>query len=278
MPSRRWRLPRGSTIVQCWSRHWADLGLIQMLRRREGYRLTIDRALMLELQERRDRVDADECSVGYWWMTGWQNAITLAGAGEHDPARESLVLLRRRATDRGDEQATPYLVTWLSWIAFYQDDWGPAAAQYADEGYTASVSAPGERAFALVPRAIVAAHLGNVDAARDATDEGFRLAEQTGMVPARFEHQAVRGSLELSLGAVEAARRLLAPLPRRAARSRLRRAGTYPVPSGSHRDAGGMRRDRRGEGAPGGAGRNRRAVPALVGGCRGGAVSRSTGC
>ncbi len=189
-----------------------DLGLIQMLRRREGYRLTLDRALMLELQERRDRVGADESSVGYWWMTDWQNAITLAWAGELDTARESLELLRRRATDRGDEQATPYLVTWLSWIAFYQDDW-PAAARYADEGYTASVSAPGERAFALVPRAIVAAHLGNVDAAREATDEGFRLAEQTGMVPARFEHQAVRGSLELSLGAVDAARRLLAPLP-----------------------------------------------------------------
>src|SRR5262249_6662406 len=129
-----------------------------------------------------------------------------------DTARESLELLLRDAADRGDEQAVPYAITWLSRIAFCKDDW-PTAARYAEEGYEASVSAPGERAFALVPRAVVAAHLGQVDAARAATDEGLSLAEQTGMVVARLDHLIARGALELSLADVEAARRFLAPLP-----------------------------------------------------------------
>src|SRR5262249_32190384 len=188
-----------------------DLGLIQMLRRRTGYRVPLDRAIALELAERRDGA-ADEAPLGYWWMTDWQNAMALAWAGELDTARESLELLLRDAADRGDEQAVPYAITWLSRIAFCKDDW-PTAARYAGEGYEASVSAPGERAFALVPRAVVAAHLGQVDAARAATDEGLRLAEQTGMVVARLDHLIARGALELSLADVEAARRFLAPLP-----------------------------------------------------------------
>jgi len=189
-----------------------DLGLIQMLRGRAGYRRTFDRALALEPQGSQTATDFEQAPLGYWWMTHWQSAMALAWAGELDQARESLELLLGSATERGDEQMIPFVVTWLSRIACYTDDW-PTAAEYAEEGCEASGSAPGERGFALIPRAMVAAHLGNVDAAREATDEGFRLAELTGMVSARFEHSAVRGALELSLADVDAARLFLAPLP-----------------------------------------------------------------
>ena len=192
----------------------ADLALIQMLRRRAEYRETMDRALTLEREERRSRPAAVDASLGYWWMAEWQNAMALAWAGELDAARVSLEALQQGAVERGDEQAVPYLVTWLSRVAFLKDDW-PTAARLAEEGCEASVSAPAERAYALVPRGVITAHLGDVKAAREATDEGLRLAEQVGMVSARIEHEGIRGGLELSLGDLDGAYRFLAPLPGR---------------------------------------------------------------
>ena len=116
------------------------------------------------------------------------------------------------AADRGDEQAAPYVMTWVSRIALWKDEW-PKGKEYAEAAYEASVSAPGELVFALAPRATVAALAGDVDAAREATEEGLRLAESTGMVSAWFGHQIIRGALELALGDVEAAYRFLAPVP-----------------------------------------------------------------
>src|SRR5262249_42471420 len=80
-----------------------DLGLIQMLRRREAYRATLDRALALEQEVRRHHSIADEDTLGYWWMTDWQNAMALAWAGELDASRECLESMSRDAAERGDE-------------------------------------------------------------------------------------------------------------------------------------------------------------------------------
>jgi DNA-binding CsgD family transcriptional regulator len=189
-----------------------DLGLIQMLRRREGYRATLDRALALERGVRQQHGIADEDTLGYWWMTDWQNAMALGWAGELDASRECLESMSRDVAERGDEHALPFVVTWLSRIALWKDEW-PEAARYAEEGYEASVSAPGQRAYALARLAMLQALHGDVEAARNSTDEGMRLADSVGMVSARFEHQIVRGALELSLGDVDAAHSFLAPLP-----------------------------------------------------------------
>ncbi len=189
-----------------------DLGFVQMLRRRESYRGTLDRALALEHEERRRRRTEDEDTFASWWMTDWQNAMTLAWAGDLDASREVLEAIYSDAADRGDEQAAPYVMTWLSRIALWKDEW-PKGKEYAEAAYEASVSAPGELVFALAPRATVAALAGDVDAAREATEEGLRLAESTGMVSAWFGHQIIRGALELALGDVEAAYRFLAPVP-----------------------------------------------------------------
>jgi DNA-binding CsgD family transcriptional regulator len=185
----------------------ADLGLIQMLRRRSGYRLTLNRALGLAARE-----GMDEGTRAFWWRTEWQNAMAVAWAGDLEPARRTLEGLHRRATERGDELAMPHLVSWLSRIAFLMGDW-PVAAQYAEEGCELAVSAPHERVYALMPRAAVWAHLGHLEAARRITEEGLSLVDQTGMKTARLEHDAIRGALELSVGDVDAAHRFLAPLP-----------------------------------------------------------------
>jgi DNA-binding CsgD family transcriptional regulator len=190
----------------------ADLALIQMLRRRDGFRATMDRALELELAEPQSQEAVDGGLLAYWWLTAWQNALLLAWAGELEAARETLERLHLQATERGDEHTIPFVLPWLSRIAFQHDDLS-AAADYADRACEASVSAPGELVFALVSRVSVAARRGDVEDARKGTDEGLRLAEKTGMVSARFEHQVVRAGLELSLGESEVACRLLAPLP-----------------------------------------------------------------
>ena len=74
-----------------------DLGFVQMLRRRESYRGTLDRALALEQEERGRRRAEDEDTFASWWMTDWQNAMTLAWAGDLDAARDGAGgdLLRR---------------------------------------------------------------------------------------------------------------------------------------------------------------------------------------
>jgi DNA-binding CsgD family transcriptional regulator len=182
-----------------------NLGLIELLRRREGYRATFDRALALERED-------TGSPLGYWWMTGWQNTMALAWTGDLEAARASLELLRQHAAERGDEQATPFLVTWLSRVAFWEDEW-ELAAEFAEESREASVSAPGERAYALASRAVLAAHRGEVELAREAIAEGLGLAEQTGMLSARVENEVALGGLELSLGDVDGAYRSLAPLP-----------------------------------------------------------------
>jgi tetratricopeptide (TPR) repeat protein len=198
-----------------------NLGLVQMLRRREAYRESLDRALALEREVLQHHSIADEETLGYWWMTDWQNAMALAWAGELDASREFLDAISRDAAERGDEHALPFVVTWLSRIALWMDEW-PEAAQYAEEGYEASVSAGGQRTYALVPLATVQAFYGDVEAARNTTDEGMRLADSVGMVSGRFEHQLVRGGLELSLGDVDAAYTFLAPLPRCSSATALR--------------------------------------------------------
>ena len=186
----------------------ADLAFVQLLRGDASARATMDRALVLA----RPAPGALDDAVGYWFVPVWQNALILAWSGELDSSREQLEAIRRLAVARGDEHTLPSVLNWLSRVALFRDDW-PSATAYAEEAGDSSVSAPGEQVFALVSRALIDAHLGNADAVRDATDRGLALARSTGVVSARFDHQAIRGSLELSLGDLDAAFRCLAPLP-----------------------------------------------------------------
>ena len=187
----------------------ADLAFIQMLRGNTSARATMDRALLLS----QDGLEA----LGYWFLPSWQNALLLAWAGDLEGSRLQLEVLRVQAMERGDEHTLPSVLSWLSRVALYKGDW-PAAAAHAGDAADSSVSAPGEQVFVLVSRALVEAHVGNDEAARDATDRGLALARSTGIVSAQIDHLAIRGALELSLGDLDAAHRFLAPLPAALAR------------------------------------------------------------
>jgi hypothetical protein len=89
-----------------------------------------------------------------------------------------------------------------------------SASAYAQRAYEGTVETgqENEQPFALTIKALVDAHLGRVEAAREATDEGMSLALRLGVVPAYLELRAARGFLELSLASYEEAHRFLDPL------------------------------------------------------------------
>ncbi len=89
-----------------------------------------------------------------------------------------------------------------------------SASAYAQRQYEAAVETgqESERPFGLTLKALVDAHLGRVEAAREASDEGMPLALRLGVVPAYLELRAARGFLELSLGSYEEAHRFLGSL------------------------------------------------------------------
>jgi DNA-binding CsgD family transcriptional regulator len=76
-------------------------------------------------------------------------------------------------------------------------------------------------------KALVDAHVGRVEEAREATDEGIPLALRLGVIPAYLELRAVRGFLELSLGNHDEAYRFLDPLRDEAARAGFREPSLF---------------------------------------------------
>ena len=143
----------------------------------------------------------------------WIHGMLLEWVGELDAARDAFDALYRGALARGDEHSLTYVAFHLGRVECLAGNW-ERAAQYAEECYEtmAQTRQENERPFALAIRALVAAHVGQIESARSATDEGLPLALRIGVLPAYFEMLAIRGFLELSLGKFADAHRFLAPL------------------------------------------------------------------
>ena len=138
----------------------------------------------------------------------------LQWAGELEAARSTLAALRQSVLARGDEHSLSYVDVQLARAECLAGNW-ELASGYARECLDAVLQTgqENERPFALMITALVDAHLGRVDEARAATDEGLPLALEVGVRPAYFEMLAVRGFLEHSLGDAAEAHRFLGPLP-----------------------------------------------------------------
>ena len=166
---------------------------------------TIERALALESE------------LGWRPILGrpsWLHGMLLEWEGRLDDSRTLLESLRRGAFAHGDEHAVAHVTFHLARVECLAGQW-EQAARYADECFDAveQTGQETERPFALTIKALVDAHLGMVEPARSATDEGLPLALRVGVLPAYFELLAVRGFLELSLGDAAEANRFLDPLP-----------------------------------------------------------------
>jgi DNA-binding CsgD family transcriptional regulator/tetratricopeptide (TPR) repeat protein len=169
----------------------ANLSLVEFLMGR-GYPAA-DMSRALELEARTDRF------MPIFGRPSWIDGMLQGWSGNLETAISQLVLARAQADERGDVNALPYFASQLARMSLRAGRMTEADA-YADESEDGVLETgqDEERQFSLAARALVDAHLGRVDAARRAIEEGLALSA-TGSAPARFEFLAIRGFLDLSL-------------------------------------------------------------------------------
>jgi tetratricopeptide (TPR) repeat protein len=87
-----------------------------------------------------------------------------------------------RAEDLGDESSLPLLLRYAAYGSWLAGDW-VAAERAAAEGYEIAVQTgqPPQQGVLAGTKALIAAHLGDADEARRASEEAFRLADETGL-------------------------------------------------------------------------------------------------
>jgi DNA-binding CsgD family transcriptional regulator len=147
------------------------------------------------------------------WGTGFMSAVLRVFADDLAGARAGLERARARAVEGGDEASLPLLLRYLSDVELLSGDWG-RAEWYANEGYDAALQTgqPSQQAVLAGSRALVAAHTGDVEAARATAGEALRLAAATGSGFAELLAHWALGLLELSLGDAECTALELEPL------------------------------------------------------------------
>jgi ATP/maltotriose-dependent transcriptional regulator MalT len=138
-------------------------------------------------------------------------AIDLA-RGDAGSAAARLERLYRRAVDEGDELALAVVPASLAEVELTRGDW-PRAGQLAEAALRTArrLGSPFSLSRALVAVATVEAHLGRVEAAREAAAELIEVAGHGGLVPFELEGRTVLGFLALSCGDAQAAHAQLEP-------------------------------------------------------------------
>lgn len=169
----------------------ANLSLFEFLMGR-GYPAA-DMSRALELEARTDRF------MPILGRPSWIDGMLQGWSGNLEAAISELVRARAQADERGDANALPYLASQLARMAQRAGRMAEADA-YADESEdeVLETGQDEERQFSLAARGLIDAHLGRVDAARRAIEEGLALSAN-GAAAARFEFLAIRGFLDLSL-------------------------------------------------------------------------------
>jgi DNA-binding CsgD family transcriptional regulator len=130
-----------------------------------------------------------------------------------DPARSTFVDLTKRSREASDEGTLAVLLFMLAQVECSAGHWSDAAA-YAEESceITAWTGHLPYRALALSAKALIEAHLGRVETARAAAEEGLDLARRSGLVQASQFNLAALGFLELSLDNPKETNTILWPL------------------------------------------------------------------
>jgi DNA-binding CsgD family transcriptional regulator len=154
--------------------------------------------------------------------------MRLMFAGRLDEARARMGLTLDRAVSLGDEGAVSAALLHLAELEFRAGDW-PLAARRAAEGYEHAEQMAREQDMSalLYVSALVDAHLGRVEEARDTAARGIALAESCGDEVFRLQHVAALGFLELSVGDAAAADAILRPLAARLSASGWREPSIY---------------------------------------------------
>ncbi len=132
---------------------------------------------------------------------------------ELDAARSTLIDLEKRCREGGDEGSLAVIIFMLAQLECWAGNW-EEAGRHADESctITAWTGQQPYRALALSAKALVEAHWGRAESARDAAQEGLELARQSGSAQAGQFNLSALGFLELSMGNMEEVDRILRPL------------------------------------------------------------------
>ncbi len=132
-----------------------------------------------------------------------------------DGARPLLQAELERARAAGDEAARFGVLFRLAELDLRAGNWA-AAARSADEAVASALQAgiEQEQSVVLMVQALVRAHLGDLDGARDATERALEIAEAGGDRIVATRSRGVLGFLELSRGDPAAALEHLGPAGR----------------------------------------------------------------
>ena len=154
--------------------------------------------------------------------------MRLMFSGRLDEARARMDVLLDRAVSHGDEAEVAAALLHQAELEFRAGNWSLAAGKAA-EGYERAEQIGREQDMSalLYARALVDAHLGRVEQARDAAERGVALSESCGDEVFRLQHLSVLGFLELSTGDPQAADSILRPLAKRIASSGWREPSIY---------------------------------------------------
>jgi DNA-binding CsgD family transcriptional regulator len=139
--------------------------------------------------------------------------LLLTWTEDLEAGRARLEALLERTLDRGDQSSLPIVLHHLADLELRAGNWA-RSQEHALRGYEAAV-ATGQRpveSLLLYSRAAVAAHRGEVDAARALAVEGATLADGIDATIARLLNRSVLGFLALSLGNPAEAHHELGPL------------------------------------------------------------------
>jgi DNA-binding CsgD family transcriptional regulator len=132
--------------------------------------------------------------------------LVLKWCGKLDEARIRLADQYRRAIDHGNEASVPFLLYHLSELECWAGNWAAAeehaleGRRVADEGHQQTM-----KAAMLYSLALVRAHLGQAQDARELAREALVLCEQTGNAPLGWQVLSVLGFIALSLDDHQAA-------------------------------------------------------------------------
>jgi DNA-binding CsgD family transcriptional regulator len=139
--------------------------------------------------------------------------LQLLWAGRLDEARELLQRELALFEARGRYLVRDEFLCYLAEVECRAGNW-EVASRYAEEAYEIDVESGRiwGRGHTLFPKALVEAHMGNVEAARADAEEGLRLCEMNGDPFDGNCNAAVLGFLELSLSNPSAAIERLDPV------------------------------------------------------------------
>jgi DNA-binding CsgD family transcriptional regulator/Tfp pilus assembly protein PilF len=160
----------------------------------------------LEIMERAVTLAESTRGVRLFRHPSLMYGILLKWADQFDEARSRFERVYSEAVERGDESTVPYVLYHMAELECWAGEWS-RAQRYALDSYEASVHTGQDlhRTASLYVKALVAARLGQVEAARSAIEEGLVIGERTGDVVWTMCHLSVLGFAELSLGRPKAA-------------------------------------------------------------------------